>query len=236
MRPVGFSTGALAYADFKRGLAMALTADCQAIELSALRQSELLPLMDSLSSFDLTSFEYVSIHAPSQFEPESEGMVWKALNRELPRAWPIVVHPDALYDFSLWREFGPLLCVENMDKRKPIGRTVKELDSIFAQLPDASLCFDIGHARQCDPTMTEAYLILKNFGSKLRQVHVSEVNTASKHDPLSYAAIMAFQDVSHLIPDNVPLILETPVAVEDMAREMTKVREALPLSRETVEA
>jgi hypothetical protein len=62
------------------------------------------------------------------------------------------------------------------------------------------------------------------------------VNTASKHDPLSYAAIMAFQDVSHLIPDNIPLILETPVAVEDMAREMTKVREALPLSRETVEA
>ena len=84
--------------------------------------------------------------------------------------------------------------------------------------------------------MTEAYLILKEFGSKLRQVHVSEVNTRSNHDPLSYASIMAFQDVAHLIPADVPLILETPVEIVDMAAEIIKVREALPLRRETMVA
>lgn len=236
MRLIGFSTGALAYADFHRGLAMSLTQECQALELSALREAELFPLLNALDSLDLARFTYLSIHAPSQFMAEWEAILWDRLRSERWRQWPVIVHPDALYDLSLWREFGPLLCVENMDKRKPIGRTARELDKIFKELPEASLCFDIGHARQCDPTMTEAYLILKEFGSKLRQVHVSEVNTASKHDPLSYASTMAFRDVAHLIPDNVPLILETPVELAGMAAEIAKVRYALPLREATMVA
>ena len=236
MRPIGFSTGALAYADFRRGLEMTRHQNCKAVELSALRQAELFPLLQSLDSLDVTGFDYVSIHAPSKFEPEWEGIAWDRLRTECGRNWPIVVHPDALYDLSLWRELGELLCVENMDKRKPIGRTLGELTSIFKQLPNASFCFDIGHARQCDPTMTEAYLILREFGSRLRQVHVSEVNTRSKHDPLSYASILAFQEVAHLIPPNVPLILETPVSEGQMESEIAKVREALPLNRRTMVA
>jgi hypothetical protein len=231
MRPIGFSTGALAYADFRRGLAMTRIAVCAAVELSALRQSELFPLLEGLKSLDLTGYDYISIHAPSQFEPTWEALAWERLREECWRNWPIVVHPDALLDFSLWREFGTLLCVENMDKRKPIGRTARELSRIFEQLPDASFCFDIGHAHQCDPTMTEAYLILREFGPRLRQVHVSEVNTRSKHDPLSYASILAYQEVAHLIPTNVPLILETPVAADQIQGEIAKVRRALPVPR-----
>lgn len=236
MRPIGLSTGALAYEDFRLGLAMTRTAGCTAVELSALRQPELFPLLDSLASLDLAGFEYISIHAPSQFEPTWEALAWTRLREECWRDWPIIVHPDALFDFSLWREFGALLCVENMDKRKPIGRTVRELNLIFDQLPEASFCFDIGHARQCDPTMTEAYLMLREFGSKLRQVHVSEVNTRSKHDLLSYASILAYHDVAHLIPTNVPLILETPVAENQIEAEIAKVREALPLKCQTIVA
>ena len=84
-------------------------------------------------------------------------------------------HASRCYrQFFFVAEFGSLLCIENMDKRKPIGRSAGELRSIFDQLPDASLCFDIGHARQVDTTMTESYLILKEFGAKLRQVHMSQ--------------------------------------------------------------
>lgn len=229
MRQVGFSTGALAYGDFRRGLELIRATCCQAVELSALRQTELIPLLKSLDSVDLGGIQYVSLHAPSQFEPTWEAMGRDLLREEMGRKWPIVVHPDTLYDFSLWRELGPLLCVENMDKRKPIGRTVRELAWVFDQLPDASFCFDIGHARQCDPTMAEAYLMLREFGSRLRQVHVSEVNTRSKHDPLSFASILAFREVAHLIPEGIPLILETPVGADDIAREIEKVRQALPL-------
>ncbi len=209
---------------------MTRASNCEAVELSALRQAELFPLLESLKSLDLEGLAYISIHAPSQFDPAWEAVIWARLRAECWRGWPIVVHPDSLSDFSIWREFGDLLCVENMDKRKPIGRTARELGRIFEQLPEASLCFDIGHARQCDPTMTEAYLILREFGSKLRQVHVSEVNTRSKHDPLS---ILAYQEVAHLIPANVPLILETPVVSDRIEAEIAKVREALPPPRQT---
>ncbi len=231
MRPIGFSTGALAYADFRRGLEMTRSAGCRAVELSALRQGELLPMLDSIDSLDLQGFDYISIHAPSQFESGLEAASGDRLEKELWRNWPIVVHPDSITDFGLWRQFKQLLCIENMDKRKPIGRTARELTAVFNELPEASFCFDIGHARQCDPTMTESYLILKEFGSRLRQVHLSEVNTRSKHDRLSYSSILSFQEVAHLIPAHVPVILETPLADTDIKEEMAKALEALPLSR-----
>ncbi len=215
---------------------MTAAGQCSAVELSALRQSELMPMLESLDSLDLDAFTYLSIHAPSQIAPEWEAAVWDRLRDELWRGWRIVVHPDSLLDLSLWREFGPMLCIENMDKRKPVGRTARELDWIFKQLPEASLCFDIGHALQCDSTMTEAYLILREFGSKLKQVHVSEVSSSSNHDRLSYAAILAFRDLAHLIPENIPLILETPVRQDEMDAEIAKVREALPLEQRTLVA
>lgn len=236
MRPIGFSTGALAYADFRQGLAMVSSKGLASIELSALRQNELVPLLASLPTLDLSGFEYVSIHAPSQFEAAWEEELCERLRVEAWRGWPIVVHPDAINDFGLWRELGTLVCVENMDKRKPIGRTTSELAMIFEELPTAKFCFDIGHARQIDLTMTEAYLILREFGSRLTQVHVSEVNTRSKHDPLSYSSILAFQEVARLIPAHIPLILETPVAEEEMESEISKAREALPLDLRTMVA
>jgi len=236
MRPIGFSTGALAYADFREGLRMLEGRGVQAVELSALRQEELVPLLQAIPSLDLSGFEYVSIHAPSQFDANWERSLWEQIAGEVRRGWPIVLHPDAISDFGLWRELGASICIENMDKRKSIGRSAAELARIFAQLPDAMFCFDIGHARQFDPTMTEAWLILREFGPRLRQVHVSEVNTRSKHDCLSYCSILAFQEVAHLIPENVPLILETPVPEGDIGAEIAKVREALPIGQRTMAA
>lgn len=232
MRPIGFSTGALAYADFRRALHM-VRSQCQleAVELSALRACELLPLIDALNTLDLTGFSYISLHVPSKFDQPSEVEAWQHIREQVSRAWPIIVHPDAITEWSLWKELGPQLCIENMDKRKPGGRTAKELDDVFTKMPEASFCFDIGHARQCDPTMTESVVILREFGCRLRQVHVSEVNTRSKHDPLSYGTIIAFQEVAHLIPEHIPLILETPLLVGQMKGEIANVQMAFPVSQ-----
>jgi hypothetical protein len=229
MRPIGFSTGALAFSDFAKGLRMLEGKHVQAVELSALRQVELLPLLHALPSLDLQSFQYISIHAPSQFEPSWEAELCGMLMAAAWRAWPIVLHPDAIHDFGRWRRLGAAICIENMDKRKPIGRTAGELGKIFEELPEATFCFDIGHARQFDPTMTEACMILRDFGHKLRQVHISEVNTRSKHDILSFASIRAFQEVAHLIPQDIPLILETPVGDSSVEVEVAKALEALPV-------
>jgi hypothetical protein len=75
--------------------------------------------------------------------------------------------------------------------------------------------------------MTEAYSILKRFRSKLAQLHVSEVNSRSRHDLLSYTTIQSFRDVAHMIPPGTPLILETPVSRDQIRQEMNKAKFAL---------
>ncbi len=235
MRPIGFSTGALALSDFRLALEELHGQPVDSIELSALRYRELHPLLNALEALSLDEYKYISIHAPSSFDADQEGGIVDLLRRFVPGGWPVVLHPDTIHDFSLWRAFGKQLAVENMDRRKPIGRTLEELNVIFEKLPDATLCFDIGHARQCDTTMTEAYRILRAYSGRLCQIHVSEVNTASHHDPLSFAAILAFSEVADLIPHHIPLILEARVARDQIKAEIENAQKALPLAGVLVE-
>jgi hypothetical protein len=189
MRPIGFSTGALALADFGKALTMLSEhASVGVVELSALRERELEPLVTALGELDLHQFSYVAVHAPSAMGRDTEEAVVDLLDSVAGRGLPIIVHPDAIHDWTRWRHFGALLCLENMDKRKAIGRRRGELAACFDRLPDASLCADLGHARQIDPTMTEAHFILRDFGDRLKQVHLSEVSTDSRHDRISYTA------------------------------------------------
>ena len=228
MRTIGFSTGALAYSDFRLGLKILSSTMAIAVELSALRETELEPLVNAIDSLNLVHFQYISVHAPSHYEPRHEPRIIALLKKVCERNWPIIVHPDTIHDFSAWNSFGGLLLVENMDKRNSTGRTGNELAAIFSRLPNAQLCFDLGHCRQVDPTMTESYSILTMFRSKLRQVHISEVNSRSTHDPLSEASIRAFEKISHLIPAEVPVILESPVGPDQVKEEIRHAQMALP--------
>jgi len=202
------------------------------IELSALRYPELRPLLEALGELDLSRYTYISLHAPSRYEPEQEREIADLLHAHAPRHWPIILHPDAVRDFGPWRDFREQLSIENMDRRKPVGRSLAELRRIFDEVPQATFCFDIGHARQFDTTMTEAYLLLREFQGRLRQVHVSEVNTASQHEALSFGAIRAFQQVAGLIPESIPLILESRVVEQELLAELGKAQEALALTEQ----
>jgi hypothetical protein len=235
-RLIGFSTGALAFGAYDRGLAEVRAHALGAVELSALRQPELEPLVDAIHDLDLSGFQYIAFHAPSEIAAGTERRVVELLLRIAERGWPIVVHPNVIADYSLWNQMGSALCIENMDKRKPIGRTATEIESLLERLPKASLCFDIGHARQIDSTMTEAYFILSRFGTKLRQVHVSEVNTRSQHDALSFASMLAFRSVAEMIPADVPLIVESVVQPSQIDAEIERVREAFPVVEAVVGA
>jgi len=225
MRHVGFSTGALAKGDFRRALRMLRNERVDSIELSALRLSEVEELVRAIPDLDLHRFFWKSFHAPSGFSADEEGPLAQLLFESIPEDWPIILHPDTIFDFSYWRPFGSRIAIENMDRRKSCGRSAKEIAEIFSLLPDASLCFDIGHARQFDSTMTEAYFLLVEFKSKLVQVHVSEVNSASHHEKISYAATLAFEEVRSLLPCEVPLILESRVSADEIAQELSTVAE-----------
>jgi len=228
VRPIGFSTGAIAYADFNRALDLLRGEAVTCVELSALRFPEAHLLLSSIRELDLTRYSYVSFHAPSSFDPVQEKVLVNDLREHLPAHWPIILHPDTIHDQGLWRQFRSQLAIENMDQRKLGGRTVEELTDVFAGLPEASFCFDIGHARQCDTSMTGAYKMLKAFSERLIQVHVSEVNSSSQHDPVSYAAQISFREVSGLIPSRIPLIVESRVSPDGLGREIRRVLESLP--------
>lgn len=222
MRLFGYSTGAIALGDFARALEILGRYDFEAIELSALRISEVEPLINALPNLDLSRYKYISFHAPSSFtEKEEEHLI--CLLSKLPADWPIVLHPDAVYSPLRWQEISHRLAIENMDRRKNTGRTVSELVSFFETMPTARMCLDLGHARQVDPSMVGAYLLLREFAGRIVQLHISEVDTLNRHDLISIAAAMAFSQVRGFIPESIAVILESRVRESDIAPEAAKV-------------
>jgi hypothetical protein len=232
MRRIGFSTGALARGDFRAALATLRHHGVRVVELSALRVEELDPLVNALPSLDLSDFDFVSIHAPSRYEPEEETRIIGCLQALADRGYPVVVHPDVIFDRPRWRVFGEVLFIENMDKRKAVGRTVDELREFFADLPAARFCFDIGHARQVDPSMTEAALLLGAFQDRLGEIHMSEVNSGSRHDPISNNAVSAFSSVLSSIPEAVPIVLEPLIdhGQSDVETELRRAHEVFAVT------
>jgi hypothetical protein len=213
MPEIGFSTGALAKGEIAVGVRLARQLKVHAIELSALRVRELDNLLAFVATQDLTDFAYISVHAPTDYSAADEKHVAEVLGTmTIPRRWPVILHPDTVYNFEHWIPFGSYLYVENMDKRKPRGRTVEELQDVLTVVPQAHICFDIAHARQVDSSMTEAYRMLRHFRSRIRQMHFSEVGSDSRHRRVSDGALKAYADVAQFLPLDVPVILETVVA------------------------
>jgi len=108
------------------------------------------------------------------------------------------------------------------------------MKAVFESLPDASFCFDAGHARQIDPTIGVAIGLLERFRERLRQVHMSEVDPYSKRIPIGFAALCGFQVVAKLIPDDCAVIIESIVTPDQIEKELQSVRRALtpnPASR-----
>lgn len=223
MRFLGYSTGAIALGDFSRALTLLSRYDFQAIELSALRIAEVEPLLCAVRKLDLKRYKYISFHAPSAFrEDEEEHLV--GLLSKLPDAWPIVLHPDAICKATRWASLAPRLAIENMDRRKNTGRSISELEQVFALLPQAKMCFDLGHARQVDPSMIGAYQLLKAYDKRIVQLHVSEVDTLNRHDVISRAAEMAFSQIRQFLPESAAVILEARVLEQNIGPEAKKVR------------
>lgn len=230
MNRIGYSTGAIALGDFSKAIDLLAAHNFRAIELSALRIDEVEPLIESLPRLDLRHYTYISFHAPSAFAEHEEEYLVKLLS-QLPDRWPIILHPDAIHRFDRWAALARRLAIENMDQRKITGRSVKELQAIFKRLPNAGMCLDLGHARQVDSSMIEAYLLLKIFSSQIVQLHVSEVDTQSRHAVISRAAEMAFAQVSRFIPSSVAVIVESRVNEDEIDNEADKVQAMLSLDR-----
>lgn len=224
-RAIGFSTGSLAGAGYTAALQMLRETSASAVELSALREHEFEPLLRDLRSLDLDQFRHVALHVPSALSEYTEAELIRLIGSA--GISTAVVHPDIIQEPPLWRGLGSRLCIENMDKRKSTGRTSRELRQLFADLPDATFCLDIAHARQVDPTLGETVNLLQGFGHRLAQLHISELSTLSRHGPLTYSGFAGLASISDLIPTHVPAILEYAVTPEELEVHLQRVTEVL---------
>ena len=217
---IGFSTGSLSKSNYNHAIKLLLNSSANVVELSALREFELESLLFSLNKLPLNKFQYVSFHAPSKLHFYTEDKLIEQLLNVKDIGMNIILHPDIIQDIRKWKIFGSLLCIENMDKRKPIGRTVKDLEEIFKHLDKASFCLDLAHVRQIDPTMTEAATMIKKFGERLAQIHLSDINSKSIHERLNFESILSYHKIASYINPETPIVLESPVASEEIEFEM----------------
>lgn len=224
MKKIGFSTGALARGDVCAGVSMQEGRARGAIELSALREGELEPLIAAIPNLSLEAYEFVSVHAPSRLFDLSEAELC-AILRRLPEEWPIVVHPNVV-ESDVWSSLGERVCIENMDGRKGVGRTANEVEAWMVLLPEAGFCLDVAHAAQIDPSMEEAKRMLDRFGPRLVQVHVSRLGPSSEHLPLDESMMRQIGKVAERISDEIPLIIESVLEEASISREIERVAEA----------
>ncbi|HEV7924525.1 MAG TPA: TIM barrel protein [Verrucomicrobiae bacterium] len=219
---IGFSTGALEKGDFKKAIKWLLDHHVRSIELSAIRIQELEPLVDALESLPIEHFHYVSFHAPSFFCKEEERPVVRLLERVARRGLNIIVHPDVIRNPVLWLPFGAHLLIENMDRRKSVGRTVSELERIFESLPDAKLCLDVAHARQMDTTLTLLAQIISHFSTRIAEIHISELDSWCQHQPMSAGAVMDYQIFANHFSSTLPVIIESMLGSSQASLRMAE--------------
>ena len=210
--PLGASTGYMeaSRSDWEALVFEALETSTFAAELAALSEDELPGLEAYLAGAPELPFCYLSVHAPVKHLRMPEAELVERLGRLAPAVDALVVHPDAIDDPAAYRSLGSCLVLENMDARKPVGRTAAELAPFFEALPDAGLCLDIAHVGSVDATLEEGERILDAFAGRLRHLHVSSLDASCRHQPLSARDEARFASLLRRCPD-VPWILEAPL-------------------------
>jgi Xylose isomerase-like TIM barrel len=213
--PIGASTGFMVQerGDWPALVDAAADLSPFTAELAALSELELPGLLAYLLSAgdEVPAFRYLSVHAPSKDLRLAEPKLVDGLARLPAVVDAIVVHPDVIDEPGEYRRLGARLVLENMDTRKGSGRTADELAPLLAELPDAGLCLDVAHARDVDASMAGAHELLDRFADRLRHLHVSSLDEAGHHVPLTAQDEAAFGPVLQRCRD-VPWILEAPLS------------------------
>jgi hypothetical protein len=208
--PLGTSTGHLVELRGQWDLLVrrALDVSTLAVELAALSEPEFLSLSAWLHTAERElPFRFLSVHAPTKDRELPEHELVARLCALPPAVDAVVVHPDVIEDPAAYAPLGRTLVIENMDGRKPTGRTAEELRPYFDALPEAGFCLDVPHVGSVDPTLREAHELLDAYGERLRHLHLSSVDEGCHHVPLTPQDEELFAPVLSRCRD-VPWILE----------------------------
>lgn len=234
---LGFSTGAIGSGDPTAGAAALLDAPGElllhAAEISALRQAELPAAIEALETLAALDFYEVrfSLHAPKDLP---EARLAETVERLAALQVPVVVHADVLARQNLWGELGSQLLVENLDARAGAAAAPESLVALLQNHPQARLCLDLAHCAQCDPSLLQAHELLDALSGRLGQLHLSGAQGEGGHTRLPGAPGPAWTELlcrlSGLaagLEEPLPVILESPVAVAEMAEEWGRAQALL---------
>ncbi len=230
MHLIGWSTGAILpkgdKANYPLAIELLKSTPFTCIELSVLREWELPVFLEYLPDLDTSSFDKVSFHC-CKLKELTEIELFKKIEPVIEKGWDIINHPDLMQSIC-WKDLGNQILIENLENRKPTGRTVEEMEKIFEVYPDASMCFDIGHAQQVDPTMELGREMCIKFASKVKEIHLSEVDPIScAHKPINHDTLRAFGKITDVFPD-CPIILECS-PLTNLEKEVQYITDAFPL-------
>lgn len=219
---LGFSTGCFHETSLSLAekIAAIRNAGCHVIELGAVK----LPSFDSiklkqLTSDNLAEFDYISLHAPKFGYGHNDGTYKifekiKQVNAIRTLDW-VVVHPDEVIDFSVFKEVGFKVAFENMDNRKKSHKTPDELVKLFAENPQFGFVLDVTHSFSNDPTMQLVADFYKKLGGRIVEIHLS--GYSGYHEPISETKqpeiIKAIQNF------DVPIIVESVISPQDIKKE-----------------
>ena len=199
------------------------------IEFSAIKFHELEHILIELTECNvyidhgISEFSF-SIHLPTNFNHEQEIQIVDMLNHYDTGDANLILHPDTIHNFELWQDFRGMVLIENMDLRKKDGITVGEMETIFKKLPDANMCFDIGHARQVDPSMSLAVDIHEAFFDKILEIHISNVHHTGAHHHMNTESMSDFRKVLRARDHKMTsVIIETPSILSKMSTDLNFV-------------
>jgi sugar phosphate isomerase/epimerase len=181
----------------------------------------------------LSSFSFVSIHAPSGgflYGSNSETKATISFLKKICRQCPIkaiALHPDTIDDFPLLNQSGLPFVLENMDKNKRFGTSLADFEKLKRKC-SFGYVLDIEHAYENDPSMHLAGEFIKLMGNRIRYFHVSGMTEKCNHS-LVYLSENKKEIMGLLNQNpNVPRILEGILAgniEEKIACELDFIRD-----------
>ncbi|MCA9383494.1 hypothetical protein KC909_03955 [Candidatus Dojkabacteria bacterium] len=229
---IGFSNGVLYKLDvdrwskehYKRFLDLGVNA----VELNIIDPDHL-PSLKAMPKEYLDGFEFISIHAPAMIYYDQDDETKRILAElELISAKlnidSIVIHPDRVHNWSVFKEYNAPFAIENMDNRKDKGQLVSDLEKYFKEL-DAHFVLDINHVLTVDPTLQLAHELIAAFEDKLTEVHLSG------YGPSSHVCLYQTEqeELIDLVKDlGVPIIIESVVSeIPELEKEWDYIQSKL---------
>lgn len=219
---LGFSTGTFyRHCDTAEALQVFKNNNISVVELGFLKPETIMDdsLLEQITPELLKNFEYVSLHAPKFVYKDNEQTksIFERIERinSIRKLDAVVFHPDLVEDFDIFNQVGFQVAFENMDNRKKIFKTPRELENLVSKNEKFNAVLDLNHVYVNDNTMSLAEEFHKTIEDKLVEYHISGYKEL--HDPLYLTKQLEI--INAIQRKDIPIIVESVLSLNEISLE-----------------